>query len=129
MMSNYFTKTKKGSTNFFRANLIVFIFALAHAATCCFLHDTKIGDGLFLTVLTIAMLFCLIRFFGSPFDVFLGLAFLGCFAGFFIGTYFGEYFTAAKPHWGVFNNMIVTFLTTELLGFATILILGGKSKK
>ena len=32
------------------------------------------------------MVFALIKFYRASFDVFLGLAFLSCFAGFYIGT-------------------------------------------
>ncbi|MDD2594552.1 MAG: hypothetical protein PHD11_01885 [Bacteroidales bacterium] len=127
-MGIFFKRSEKWSSNFKKANIIVFLFAIAHVVTCFLLHDTKVGDGFFLTILTIAMIFCLIRFYASPFDVFLGIALLGCFAGFYFGTTMGDYLTSIRPEWGVFNNMIVTFVTTEVLGFATILVIGKKSK-
>jgi len=123
-MKEFFKKTENRKSNFGKVNLIIFCFALAHVGTCFFLHDTKVGDGLFLTVLTIALIFCLIRFYGSPFDVFLGLAFLCCFAGFYFGTSMGNLLSDLHPEWGVFNNMLVTFVTTEIVGIATVFVLG-----
>jgi hypothetical protein len=127
-MKGYFIRTKNKKQNFLKATLIVLLFAFAHAVVCYFLHDAEVGDGLFLTVLTITMIFCLIRFYGCPFDVFLGLAFLGCFAGFYFGTTVGDYLTVNKPELGIFSNMLVTFITTCIIGLSTILIIGRKSK-
>jgi hypothetical protein len=122
-MGGIFKRSGNGKRDFGKANLIIFLFASAHALLCYLLHDTSVGDGLFLTILTIAMVFCLIRFYGSPLDVFLGLAFLSCFAGFYFGTSVGDYL----PAMGVFNNMIVTFVTTEILGLATVLVVARKN--
>lgn len=127
-MGSIFKRTGKGWRDFGKANLIIFLFALAHALLCYLLHDTSVGDGLFLTILTIAMVFCLIRFYGSPLDVFLGLAFLSSFAGFYFGTSVGDYLHNAFPDLGVANNMIVTFFTTEILGLATVLVVAHKNR-
>ena len=99
-MGGIFKRTGNGKRDFGKANLIIFLFALAHALLCYLLHDTSVGDGLFLTILTIAMVFCLIRFYGSPLDVFLGLAFLSCFAGFYFGTSVGDYLHKTFPALG-----------------------------
>lgn len=124
-----FTRSDDNLKNFGRASIIVLLFAIAHSLVCFLLHDTTIGDGFFLTILTIAMVFCLIKFFRSPFDVFLGMSFLCCFAGYYIGNKWGNYLLLVRPQWGVINNMIVTFFTTIVLGLATILVVGTRSKK
>lgn len=128
-MAKLFTLSDNNFHNFFIAGLIVLIFALAHLIVCMLMHNTAIGDGFFLTILTIAMVFCLIKYYRSPFDVFLGMAFLCCFAGYYFGNRWGDYLSQVKPQWGVVNNMIVTFLTTIVLGLATILVVGTRFKK
>ena len=128
-MAKFFSITDNNLHNFLKAGLIVVMFAVAHLIVCMLLHDTVIGDGFFLTILTIAMVFCLIKYYKSPFDVFLGMAFLCCFAGYYFGNRWGNYLSAVKPEWGVANNMIVTFFTTIVLGLATILVVGTRFKK
>lgn len=125
-MRGFFKRTDNKSLNFFKALLIVLIFSAAHFLFCYLLHDTRFGDELVLTILTVAMIFCVIRFYGSPFDVFLGLAFLGCFAGFFIGTTGAKYIADIIPSRGVLPNMITTFLTTFIIGLVIILVVRKK---
>lgn len=108
--------------------LIILLFALAHAVVCFLTKETRLGDGVWLTVLTIAMVFCLIRFYGSPFDVFLGLAFMAVFAGYFIGMRCGEWMYGLKPSWGVWNNVIVTTVTTAVIGSAVLLVVRKKKR-
>lgn len=122
-MKRFFQMSDDGKGDLLKSNIIVWIFVFAHAVTCFFLHDTKVGDGIFLTVLTIAMVFALIRFYRVSFDVFLGLAFLSCFAGFYLGTEGAEFLERQIPSWGVWINVIVTVLTTELLGLVIILLI------
>lgn len=128
-MSRFFKITSDDSANFLRASVIVLGFAVVHALVCMLLHDTRVGDGFFLTILTIAMIYAIIKFYRSPIDVFLGMAFLGCFAGYYIGSKWGDFLQMAKPQWGVANNMIVTFFTTIVLGFATVLVVATRFKK
>ena len=59
----------------------------------------------------------------ASFDVFLGLAFLACFAGFYIGTEGADLLERWIPSWGVWVNVIVTMVTTELLGLIIILLI------
>ncbi|MCI2082800.1 MAG: hypothetical protein LKK19_01380 [Bacteroidales bacterium] len=108
--------------------LIILLFALAHAVTCFLTHGTRLGDGIWLTILTIAMVFCLIRFYHSPFDVFLGLAFMAVFAGYFLGSSGARWMSCAKPGWGIWNNVIVTSVTTILLGTAVLLVVQKKKR-
>lgn len=106
-----------------KSNIIVLVFVIAHGLTCLLLHDTKVGDGIFLTCLTIGMVYALISFYRTSFDVFLGLAFLSCFAGFYIGTEGADLLDRWIPSWGVWVNVIVTMVTTELLGLIIILLI------
>ena len=68
------------------------------------------------------MVFALIKFYGATLDVFLGLAFLSCFAGFYIGTEGAGLLERAVPSWGVWINVIVTMVTTGVLGEIIILL-------
>ena len=121
-MKRFFSITDNPGKDVLKSNVIVLIFVVAHALTCLLLHDTKVGDGIFLTCLTIGMVYALIRFYRASFDVFLGLAFLSCFAGFYIGTEGASMLERAVPSWGVWINVIVTMVTTELLGLIIILL-------
>ena len=69
------------------------------------------------------MVYALISFYRASFDVFLGLAFLSCFAGFYIGTEGADLLDRWIPSWGVWVNVIVTMVTTELLGLIIILLI------
>ncbi|HIR95047.1 MAG TPA: hypothetical protein IAC05_03295 [Candidatus Coprenecus stercorigallinarum] len=121
-MKRFFSRSDNARRDLLTSNFIVLLFVLAHALTCLVLHDTKVGDGIFLTCLTIAMVFALIKFYGATFDVFLGLAFLSCFAGFYIGTEGAGLLERAVPSWGVWINVIVTMVTTGVLGEIIILL-------
>lgn len=121
-MKRFFSRSDNARRDILRANVIVLLFVLAHALVCLFLHETKVGDGIFLTCLTIGMVFALIKFYGATFDVFLGLAFLACFAGFYIGTEGAGLLERWVPSWGVWINVIVTMITTGLLGTVVILL-------
>lgn len=130
-MSGFFKKGEDPKKNFGKANLIVLFFVLAHAITCYFLHGTSVGDGIFLTILTIMMVYALIRFYKVPFDVFLGLAFLACFAGFYIGTEGAKLLVKWLPslEGGVWINVIMTSAVTELLGLIIALLIRKSWKK
>lgn len=122
-MENYFKRTYDTKKNTLKANLIVLLFVLAHALCCYFTHDTKFGDGLILTVLTLAMVYSLIKFYGIPFEVFLGIAFLSCFAGFYLGTEGAKLLQSWAPDLGIWINVIMTSAVTEVLGLIIILLL------
>lgn len=126
---NYFKKSDDVKANIWKANLIVLIFVVAHAVTCLLTHNTSFGDGFLLTCLTIAMVFSLIKFYEIPFDVFLGLALLSCFAGFYLGTVGAKFLNSVVPHWGVWVNVLTTSVITELLGLIIILLLRRNWKK
>lgn len=98
------------------------MFVIAHALVCLLLHDTKVGDGIFLTILTIAMVYALIRFYKAGSDMFLGLAFLSCFIGFYLGTEGADFLERRIPSWGVWINVLTTMVTTEILGLIIILL-------
>ena len=49
--------------------------------------------------------------------------FLACFAGFYIGTEGADLLERWIPSWGVWVNVIVTMVTTELLGLIIILLI------
>lgn len=122
-MKRYFTRTNNSRKNAAKAHLLVLLFVLAHAVACFFTHNTSFGDGLILTCLTIAMVYFLIRFYDVHFEVFLGLAFLSCFAGFYIGTQAADLLYRIVPEWGIWINVIITSLVTETLGLVIILLL------
>lgn len=121
-MKRFFSRSGNAKDDVLKANVIVLLFVLAHAIVCLVLHDTKIGDGLFLTCLTIGMVFALIKYYRASFDVFLGLAFLSCFAGFYIGTEGAGLMEKLVPSWGVWINVLVTMVTTWMLGLVVILL-------
>lgn len=122
-MKRFFSLSDRRGGDVLKSNIIVLIFVVAHAVVCLLLHDTKMGDGIILTCLTIGMVYALIRFYKASFDVFLGLAFLSCFAGFYIGTEGAEMLEKTVPSWGVWINVIVTMVTTGILGQVIILLI------
>ncbi|HIZ86805.1 MAG TPA: hypothetical protein IAC03_01420 [Candidatus Coprenecus pullistercoris] len=122
-MKRFFSLSDRRGGDVLKSNIIVLIFVVAHAVVCLLLHDTKMGDGIILTCLTIGMVYALIRFYKASFDVFLGLAFLSCFAGFYIGTEGAEMLEKTVPSWGVWINVIVTMVTTGILGQIIILLI------
>lgn len=130
-MANFFKRTDNNRLNLKKANLIVLLFVLAHAVCCYLTHDTSFGDGLILTLLTIAMVYSLIKFYGIPFDVFLGIAFLSCFAGFYLGTQGALLLKSWNPDLGIWINVIMTSIVTEVLGLIIIFLVhkGWRSDK
>ena len=106
--------TKTGVTH-----LIIHGFALAHALTCFFLHDTSFGDTFLLTCLTIAMVVILIRYYDGPVDVMVGLLLLSSFAGFFLGTNGARWIQTLFPGLKtILTYVLTTTLVTEFLGWA-----------
>ena len=121
-MKRFFSISSLPGGDVLKSNAIVFFFVLAHALVCLVMHDTKTGDGIFLAFLTIAMVYALVRFYRASLDIFLGLAFLTCFSGFYISTEGTSLLERVIPSWGVWANVVVTVLTTELLDLAVILL-------
>ncbi len=121
-MKRFFSISSLPGGDVLKSNAIVFFFVLAHALVCLVMRDTKTGDGIFLAFLTIAMVYALVRFYRASLDIFLGLAFLTCFSGFYISTEGTSLLERVIPSWGVWANVVVTVLTTELLGLAVILL-------
>lgn len=107
---------------FATSQIVITVFALGHSLLCLLFHNTSFGDGMVLTVLTIAMVYVLLKLFKVQFDVFLGIAFLSCFAGFYIGTQGALLIGRLLPGAGVFSNVLATFLTTEILGNVILFI-------
>ena len=121
-MKRFFSFFSSRERDVLKSNVIVFMFVIAHALVCLLLHDTKVGDGIFLTILTIAMVYALIRFYKAGSDMFLGLAFLSCFIGFYLGTEGADFLERRIPSWGVWINVLTTMVTTESLGLIIILL-------
>ena len=121
-MKRFFSFFKNSGRDVLKSNLIVLFFVLVHALFCLLLHDTKVGDGIFLTILTIMMVYALIWFYDAGLDMFLGLAFLSCFVRFYLGTEGAGLLERLIPSWGVWINVITTMVTTELLGLIIILL-------
>src|SRR5574344_2983411 len=105
-----------------RSQIVITAFALGHSLLCLLFHNTSFGDGTILTVLTIAMVYVLLKLFRVPFDTFLGIAFLRCFAGFYIGTQGALLIGRLLSGSGVLSNVLATFLTTEILGNVILFI-------
>lgn len=121
-MPEFLKKTDDPKQNALRAQLLVQIFVVLHGVVCLLTHNVRSGDGLYLTLLTIAMVYVLIRFYRIPFDVFLGIAFLSCLSGFYLGVEGARLMDALLPLWGVWNNVLMTMAVTELLGQVIILL-------
>ncbi|HBZ34552.1 MAG TPA: hypothetical protein DEO38_05575 [Bacteroidales bacterium] len=88
------------------------MFALAH-----------MNDDVPLSILTILLIVLVADQYGFPLEVSTALALLFCIAGFFIGTKGAELINM------IFNfeektitNIIMTFVTTEILGWSTYFI-------
>lgn len=127
-MFDYFKKTDEPRRDFCRASVIVLLFMAAHGIACYLTHDIGLGDGLFLTFLTVAMVFSLVRFYDIPLELFLGLAFLACFAGYYIGLRGAEILLGRYPELGTWGNVIVTVFVTGLIGMIIVQLLSGGRK-
>lgn len=116
-------------TNTSKAHLIIHPFAIAHALVCLLLYDTSFGDGIVLTILTIAMIIVLVRSFGGPLDLMLGLLLLGCLAGFYLGTKGADLVQHCFPSMkSLYTHVITTALVTEILGWTLFLVVRRKQR-
>lgn len=110
-------------------NLIVHLFALAHALSVYLLRYFDLSDELFLSLLTITMIVLVTHNYGFPLEVSAALSVLCCFAGFYMGTIGGKLLASSGVAFvAQFANEITTFCVTEILGWMTIFI-GVKSHK
>ena len=86
------------------------------------------GDDAALTTLTVAITVNISRVYNRSWEIDEGLAVLGCFAGFFVGTRGALILVKWIPGIGNAANAITTFAITEILDWATYLIVKeGKS--
>lgn len=127
-MFDYFKKTDDPKRDFGHASVIVLLFMAAHGIVCYFTHDRGVGDGLFLTFLTVAMVFSLVRFYDIPLELFLGLAFLSCFAGYYLGLRGAEILLGLRPELETWGNVIVTMAVTGIIGMVIVQLLSGGRK-
>lgn len=110
-------------------NILIHGFALAHGVTSLLLFHTSVGDGVALTMLTIAMVVSVSYQYGYPLDVTAILALLCCFAGFYLGTAGAQFIMESSETFSEFAHQITTVLVTELLGWATFFIVRKNKKK
>lgn len=106
-----------------KVNLIIHLFAAAHALATVGLRYFGIADDILLTALTIVMVIMVARTCGFPLDIAAALALLSCFAGFYMGVKGADLISrlsGGKLSW--FSNVITTFAVTEILGWTTYFI-------
>lgn len=110
-------------TTTIRTHLLVHLFALAHALVALCFSLLNWSDEIPLTCLTILMIILVARTYNFPLDLSAVMALLFCFAGFFMGSEGGEILRLfISTGWQPLPNIITTFCVTELLGWATYLI-------
>jgi hypothetical protein len=116
-------------TPFRIAHLTIHGFALAHGGLAALILSQGSDPGIFLTILTIAMIVILSRLNDYPLDVTAALTLICCLGGFFMGTKGAIWFTR---HAGTPENLaqiLTTVLVTEILGWITYLIVRRSPKK
>lgn len=111
------------------ANLIVHGFALAHAALAALIIHQGSDPGIFLTILTIAMIVILARINDYPLDVTAALTLICSLGGFFMGTQGAELFTDYLGASESTAQISTTVLVTEILGWITYFIVRRTQKK
>jgi hypothetical protein len=106
-----------------KTNLLIHLFALAHVLVVLMFALAHMNDDVPLSILTILLIVLVADQYGFPLEVSTALALLFCIAGFFIGTKGAELINM------IFNfeektitNIIMTFVTTEILGWSTYFI-------
>jgi hypothetical protein len=111
------------------ANLVVHGFALAHAGLSALILSQDSDPGIFLTILTIAMIVVLARMNDYPLDVTAALAMICCLGGFFLGTTGAKWFTNTLDTSGMMAQIYTTAVVTEILGWTTYFIVRRTQKK
>lgn len=110
-------------------NLLIHVFALAHALTALLLWSTAFGDEIPLTILTIVMIIAIGGLYHSPLEVSAAMALLGCFAGFYLGTEGHKLIESLTLLSGNYASAITTLAVTEILGWVTFTVLKPKKLK
>lgn len=106
-----------------RTNLIIHLFAVAHAVVVLLSFYLALTDEIALTCLTVLMIILVARTHKLPLDITAVVALLFCFAGFFMGTKGAEWLQPLADNYGQYlPNMICTIVTTEILGWSTYLV-------
>lgn len=111
------------------ANLIVHGFALAHATLAALIINQGADPGIYLTILTIAMIVILARINEYPLDVTAALTLICCLGGFFMGTKGAVWFTVYLETSETMAQIYTTALVTEILGWITYFIVKRTQKK
>lgn len=110
-------------SNFITANLLIHLFALAHAVFVVTFKYFNLPDEIPLTILTVLMIVLVARLNDFPYDLSAILALMFCFAGFFIGTKGGELLEQyATGFLHRYANVTMTLIVTEIVGWATYII-------
>jgi len=111
------------------ANLIVHGFALAHVAIAALIINQGSDPGIYLTILTIAMIVILARMNEYPLDVTAALTLVCILGGFFMGTKGAELFSDYVGATETNAQLFTTVLVTEILGWITYFIVRRTQKK
>ena len=106
-----------------KCSWVIHLFAIAHLVASWAMNACGLNDEILLSLLTISMIVLVTHAYGLPLEVSAALAVLSCFAGFYLGTLGGEWLTASEVDFLIkYSSEITTFIVTEILGWATIII-------
>ena len=106
-----------------KCSWVIHLFAIAHFVASWAMNACGLNDEILLSLLTISMIVLVTHSYGLPLEVSAALAVLSCFAGFYLGTLGGEWLTASGVDFLIkYSSEITTFIVTEILGWATIII-------
>ncbi len=109
---------------------IIHGFAVAHAVAAAALAQTLVGDEVVLTTLTISMILVIARINKRSWEVGDALSFIGILAGTYLGSRGAVLLVKWIPLIGNAANAITTFAVTEIIGWATFLVVKeGKEPK
>lgn len=110
-------------TDIKKTNLLIHLFALAHVLVVLLFNIAHMSDDVVLSILTIILIMLVAHQYGLPLEVSTALALLFCVAGFFIGTKGAQIITQMlSTDIKFLPNLIMTFITTEILGWATFFV-------
>ena len=106
-----------------KCSWIIHLFAVAHIISSGAMGKCGLNDEILLSLLTISMIVAVTQLYHLPLEVSAALAVLCCFAGYYLGTLGGEWLTASGVDFLIkYSSEITTFIVTEILGWATIII-------
>ena len=106
-----------------KCSWIIHPMALAHAVSSFLLGRLGLSDEILLSLLTISTIVLVCYVYGLPLEVSAALAVLCCFAAFYLGTLGGRWLNASGlPFLNTYSSEITTFLVTEVMGWATVVI-------